>query len=168
MRELLRLFDVIWPACDGPRSERAEFFQSKMAVEQRELFALRQGERLISTAMCFPREIMSERGPLRVLALASVCTDPEFRGLGLGRRMVQAVFAKVDQGAYPVCLFQTGVPDFYLKQGARLIENRIINSLHQAGDRGSAEHPFWEPYAMVYPTGAYWPRGTIDLLGPGF
>ena len=60
----------------------------------------------------------------------------------------------------PVAFFQTGVPDFYVRLGGRLVTNAFVSS---AGGR-----TFWEPHAMIHPSAADWPDGEIDLLGPGW
>jgi predicted N-acetyltransferase YhbS len=73
---------------------------------------------IVAEAEGFSREVVPEGGnPLRLLALASVCTHPDDRGQGLGERVVKAVLRRVDDGEFPVALWQTGVPDFYEKLG---------------------------------------------------
>jgi len=101
-----------------------------------------------------------------VMALAGVCSAPDRRGQGLGKAVVQASLGLVDGGVYQVSLFQTSrkVFPFYEKLGARLVTNRIVNSL--APD--PAANPFWDEVAMSYPASVPWPEGPIDLLGPGY
>ncbi len=157
---------IVWPpALDesqgleiDPENERPERFIA--AVESK--------GRIIATAEGFKRIVRTERGELRVLALASVCTLPECRGMGLGKRTVQTILKKVDDGLFPLALWQTGVPDFYSKMGAVQVHNRFINSR-------SATHPdrnpFWDVYQMIYAPGGgigVWPEGTIVLNGLGY
>ena len=63
--------------------------------------------------------------------------------------------------AVPVSLFQTDVPDFYVKLGGRVIDNPVINSVSDA-------KPQWSSHLMLYPANANWPTGTVDLLGAGW
>lgn len=126
------------------------------------------GEELAAVSMVFPRQIRTTQGPLRVMALAGVCTAPERRGQGLGAAVVRAAFDLVDSGMFSVSLFQTPVIEFYAKLGARKVTNRFVNSLWKPGDPHSATHPWWDPDVMIYPASAEWPEGEIDLLGAGY
>lgn len=168
LRALCALYDRIWPVATGELVSRADDVGAGWGREGREVFAVWERGGPIATAMYFPREIMTSSGALRVLALAGVCTAPEFRGRGLGAAVVRAVFAQVDAGSFGVALFQTAVPSFYAKLGARAVENAFVNSRHRPGDRGSAGHPWWDPNVMIYPAAFCWPEGEIDLLGEGF
>ncbi|MEM9660155.1 MAG: hypothetical protein AAF961_17460, partial [Planctomycetota bacterium] len=98
--------------------------------------------------------------------LARVCSHPEHRGCGLGELVVRAAFGVVDDGEFPWSLFQTTYPvqAFYNKLGAQLVKNPIVNSL---GEDPQA-NPFWDEIIMRYPAKADWPKGVIDLLGPGY
>lgn len=129
--------------------------------------AERQG-RVVATAEGFRRTLVTERGELSVLALASVCTLPECRAQGLGQRVVQMVLRLVHEGRFPMALWQTGVPEFYRKLGAIEVSNRFVNRRHATQpDRD----PFWDKHRMIYvPNGSreIWPEGTIDLNGPAY
>jgi predicted N-acetyltransferase YhbS len=156
-----------------PRTETIEEQVARsIASEDRnqwEAFVVWDGEVALANAMVFKRTIATARGPLDVMALAAVCAAPERRGEGLGRAVVAEAFKEVDAGAYLVSLFQTGVPGFYEKLGARLVDNSFTNSRHVPTDRhGSADAPWWEPFVMIYPANYDWPAGGIDLLGAGY
>lgn len=168
LRALCALYDRIWPVATGGLVPRADEVGADWVREGREVVGVWEREVPIATAMFFPREIMTNNGALRVLALAGVCTAPEFRGRGRGAAVVRAAFAQVDGGSFGVSLFQTSVPSFYAKLGARAVENAFVNSRHRPGDRGSAGHPWWDPNVMIYPAAFCWPEGEIDLLGEGF
>lgn len=135
-----------------------------------------EGDRALAHALLFPRDIQTPAGPLRIAELAAVCSHPDHRGRGrgLGRDVVRAAFKRIDDGAYPVSLFQTGVPDFYARLGARTVENKFINSRWQppregeSPGHGTREAPWWNPHVMIYPATYNWPEGEVDLLGPGF
>lgn len=135
----------------------------------RDVFVIWEAGVALANAMVFRRTIATMDGPLDVMALAAVCSAPERRGKGLGRLVVAEAFREVDTGAYPVSLFQTGVPNFYEKLGARLVDNGFVNSRYNPTDKhGSPDAPWWEPYAMIYPATYDWPSGEIDLLGAGY
>ena len=128
------------------------------------VFILRHDGQIVATSWFFPRRIHTSRGPLDVLALAGVKTRPEFRGRGLGRRIVRAALEYVDRGTFPVSLFQTNVPEFYEKLNARRVENPFTNRL--AAD--PAATPWWDRFVMIYPARYPWPEGPIELQGPGW
>ena len=88
------------------------------------------------------------------------------RGKGFGVRLVRKAFQLVDDGDFPVVLFQNfaNVQPFYEKLGARAVDNRFVNSLAADGQA----NPFWADVAMVYSTNQDWPSGVVDLRGPGF
>lgn len=168
-RRICVLFDQVWPTADGPLvGQRAEDFRQRMIHDDREVFAAWAGEDLVALAMAFAREIQTGRGALRVMALAGVCCTPEWRGQGWGAAVVRAAFAEVDRGAFGLSLFQTGVPDFYRKIGAREVNNRFVNSRWREGDRGAVDAPWWDSHVMIYPAAFPWPTGEIDLLGTGY
>ena len=99
-------------------------------------------------------------------AVAGVCTEPSFRGQGLGTRLVRAAFQLIDDSTFPFALFEnyTDKRVFYERAGARTIDNRFVNSLAAEPDK----NPFWADVAMIYPSTKPWPTGDIDLRGPGY
>ena len=126
--------------------------------------------RCIANAAALVRTVQTQDGLMTVSGLLDVATHPDVRGRGLGAVVVQRVFAAVDDGTYPFCLFATGpARPFYEKLGAAVVTNRIVNS--HADDDPEA-NPFTDDFVMRYPantTGrARWPEGLIDLRGPGF
>src|SRR3954470_20582829 len=129
-------------------------------------FLVREGSRAIAHSSVYPRTIGTNKGDIAVLALARVCTDPEVRGQKLGDAVVRASFDLVDRGVFPFALFQT-TPDvrpFYERLGAIPIDNTFVNSL---GTDPKA-NPFWAEVPMRYPATGDWPKGEIDLRGPGW
>lgn len=171
-RALCTLIDRAFPEAPGPGEERVRRFLESRAKNELELFTVWAGDRAIASATIFPRTVQAESGMLTLMALAAVCSDPNSRGWGLGRAVVRAAFDEVDRGRFPVTLFQTGVPEFYRKLGARAVDNRFVNSRFDASTatpgRGTADNPWWNPHVMIYPAAFAWPAGTIDLLGPGY
>lgn len=122
--------------------------------------------RWLGNAAVLTRTLRTTRGPLRVRGLMDVATLPETRGQGLGVKLVRAAWAAVDDGQVAACLLKTsGARLFYEKLGARVIDNPLVDTTAEAGpDR----RPFGESAAMIYPAGADWPEGEIDLRGPAF
>ena len=79
--------------------------------------------------------------------------------------IARSAFERVDSQLFPISLFQTGVPNFYLKLGARVIDNRFVNSKNKAAPN---ENPWWDTSVMIYPSSYEWTEGTIDLNGSGY
>jgi GNAT superfamily N-acetyltransferase len=124
------------------------------------------GTRVLTKAKTFHRAIVTDVGPMTILALSAVCTDPGARGRGLGSAVVRAALGRVDAGELVASLFQTARRNqkFYEALGAVLVDNRIVNGL---GAEPQA-NAFWDQIVMRYPATAAWPVGTIDLRGPGY
>lgn len=174
--ELLGICEVIHEAFPDPErkaAERLDGFLAPPPDPTREAFVFWAGGEAVATALIFRREILTPAGALVVQALAGACCRLSRRGEGWGRRVVEAAFAEVDRGRFPVALFQTSVPHFYEKLGARRVDNPFINSrftpdAHDLRRGTSDERPWWEPHVMIYPAGFNWPEGTIDLQGRGY
>ncbi|MBD3421791.1 MAG: GNAT family N-acetyltransferase [Chitinivibrionales bacterium] len=124
-----------------------------------------EDDRAIAHAMTFLRTIITSQGHLPILALRAVCTHPAYRGRNLGRDVVTRAFARIDGSMFVASLFQTNVPVFYKKIGARQVSNAFINSTHPSIPQAS---PWWDPFVMVYPRDTVLPAGCIDLNGGGY
>lgn len=143
-----------WKDYDGPE---AQYPRSLL---------IREGGRVVAHSSAYPRTIGTAKGDIAILALARVCTHPAVRGRKLGDAVVRATFELVDHGPFPYSLFQT-TPDvrpFYERLGAIAIDNTFVNSL--AADPKA--NPFWAEVPMRYPAAGDWPKGEIDLCGPGW
>lgn len=129
-------------------------------------FVVLDDDQVVAHAAIWPREIVAGGRRMTVAGLSRVGADPALRGRGLGELVVRAALAPVDDGEFPFALFQASrrVQRFYEKIGATIVENRIVNSL---ADDPTA-NPFWDEIVMRYPRGIDWPKGEINLLGPGF
>ena len=143
-----------WKDYDGPEAEHPRSF------------LIREDGRVVAHSSVYPRTIGTTKGDLTVLALARVCTDPIVRGRKLGDAVVRASFELVDRGPFPFALFQTttDVRPFYERLGAVPIDNTFVNSF--APD--PKVNPFWAEVPMRYPATGDWPKGEIDLRGPGW
>lgn len=126
---------------------------------------IRDGGQVIAHAALIPRTVSTDAGELTFAGLARVCSDPDYRGQGLGELVVKAIFDFVDDGTFPFAFFQTNsrIQPFYEKMGACLATNPVINSLSQ-----DLHDPFWDEIKMRYPKDGKWPEGQIDLRGPGY
>jgi hypothetical protein len=147
--------------------------QHFLALRERrtlEMFTVWDRDVAIASATIFSREVGTLDGPLVLMALAAVCSDPCRRGEGWGRRVVEAAWGEVDRGRFRVALFQTPVPEFYEKLGARKVDSQFVNTGEPdpKPGRGTRDQPWWNPHIMIYPAAFAWPTGTIDLRGPGY
>lgn len=120
----------------------------------------------VAVATATSRTIMTQVGPMTVLALAGVCSAPSFRKKGFGRAVVAQALSRVDDGDFSFGLWQTHRHNvmFYQHFGAKIVDNRFIDS---TADQPQA-NPWWEPVVMRLPNNDDWPQGVIDLQGPGY
>jgi len=173
-QEILACCDICnstWPSQGGSAEGSAESILQRQkdgdfSTGTEQWFVIKNGDLVIAHASSFPRKMTVDGYPMTLLALGGVCTRPEQRKLGLGSAVVKACFNRVDQGEFPYCLFQTSHKNrhFYERLGCVLIDNRIVNSLAKDPEA----NPFWDEIVMVYPAKPSFPKGTVDLLGPGF
>lgn len=173
-KEALRLWSVIWPKASRGDLEantdeflaRARDGASEQSLSGRLHFMERSGE-LVAVSLSFLREIrFEESGESRtVLALAGVCSRPGYRGEGLGAQVVKAAFERLAAESIELCLFQTGVPEFYRKLGSRAVDNAFFNSL---SEENRDANPWWDERVMIHPAAARWTEGRVDLRGPGY
>jgi predicted N-acetyltransferase YhbS len=170
IESIVRLIDRVWPTKDVTYADRLRKFTSWVEENKRTgfevmSFVVWDRGQAIAQARTFPRLIHSESVDLTVMGLAGVCVSPERRREGLGRDIVKKAFERVDAGDFVVSLFQTAVPGFYTKLGARPVTNRFVNSQNSEDPDAN---PWWDPNIMIYPASASWPEGTIDLNGSGY
>ena len=107
----------------------------------------------------FPRVVRDGAGKQRrILALAHVASDPDLRGVGLGKQLVTAALGRVSRGEgcegseggdLEAALFQTAVAPFYVKLGAVQIENEVVNSTGEGKDE-KRRRGFWDPQVARY------------------
>lgn len=129
-------------------------------------FVIREGNSIIAHARTFVRVVNAVDTEIPVLALATVCTDPDQRGNGLGALIVRKALEFVQKDGWPdVSLFQTTVPGFYEKLNCRIVGNRFVNRRNTANPDAN---PWRNDTVMVYPADYRWPDGVIDLNGPDY
>jgi predicted N-acetyltransferase YhbS len=169
-RAVAELLVKVWPR--RTFDERLEILMNQWRdyrgpeAEFPRALVIRENGRIIAHATAMPRTIGTSQGDITIMALASVCSDPNMRGRGLGETVIRAAFDTVDHGPFAHSLFQTSrqVQPFYEKLGGGLVTNRIVNSLADDPTR----NPFWDEIVMRYPAAKPWPNGDIDLRGPGY
>ncbi|MEM8782259.1 MAG: GNAT family N-acetyltransferase [Planctomycetota bacterium] len=123
----------------------------------------------VAVANTLRRTIHTPTGPVAVLGLAGVASDPTVRGGGFGKAVVRDAFARLDEEAVPHCLFQTGAArGFYEKLGATLVTNRFVNRAIADPEADPEASPWFDDCVMRYPAEAPWPDGVIDLNGPSY
>lgn len=162
--KILQLKNTAWPTDQDIDSQVDAYLARSTARPQREILLLRDGDVPVAHAETFSRQIIAEQRLHWVGCLSGVCVLPSQRGEGLGRAVVEAAFAGVDADKFPLLLFQTEVADFYRNLGARVVDNRFINS---RGDDPQA-NPWQGDAVMIYPGDGTWYNGVIDLNGGAF
>ncbi len=171
-RAIGELIAKVWPKPHLNAADRAE---QQLAIGRQfrgeaehgpRAFVVLGESRVIAHAAILPRTIGTTAGDITIAGLFRVGTDPDVRGRGLGELVARAALDVADSGEFPFVLFQTTkrVRPFYVKLGAVVVANPIVNSL---ADDPTA-NPFWDEVVMRYPAGGDWPDGTIDLRGPGY
>lgn len=129
-------------------------------------FVIWENDRAIAHARTFVRQVAIGDQQIPVLALATVCSDPDLRGQGLGVAVTEAAFQQVGADGWPdVSLFQTPVPPFYEKLDCRILTNRFVNRRNAADPEAN---PWRDDTVMIYPAAYPWPDGVVDLNGPDY
>lgn len=158
------LWDRVWPDEDTPGPDaRLAAVESRFSPLRGHLVhcAYDTSRELVAVGRTFNHRISIGEDPREIVALASVCSDPDRRGEGFGDAVVTAAFDRVAVEAR-VSLFQTPVPEYYERFGSIIVNNEIITSIPNA-------EPFEDPWAMIHPGDADWDdSAVIDLLAPGW
>ncbi len=167
---IMNLMNAVWPQTGKTSSELAVNMYAGIRVGNVKPDSVRylirdENNMIIAHANAHSRDIKIVDETITLLAICGVCVIPEYRKYGLGAKLIKAAFERVDNGTFPLSLFQTSVPGFYEKLGAKQVSNKFVNSLN--ADAPNAI-PWWDPNIMVYPSHYPWSEETIDLLGPGW
>lgn len=167
--EILRIEQLVKATWPDPKissfTDDDLLLDFKQRSSGRTSYLFYEQDMFVGYAETFPRSIETTQGPIDCLALATVCVKNEQRGKGIGAQIVQHIFQCIPSGDTRVCLFQTGVPEFYEKLNCKRIDNQFINSNNETNPDAN---PFWDPYVMIYPKSFNWPQGSVDLRGKGF
>lgn len=139
------LWELVWPSTEiADVNTRLRRMDTRSEGLDNELLHLATDEddRLVAVARTFEHTIGYGSTERRIMALASVCSNPNRRGEGFGEAVTQAAFQRVDAAGIH-SLFQTPVPEFYERFDSTYIDNVITTSKPGA-------KTFWERYVMVY------------------
>ena len=162
--ETVGLKNTVWPSNDDLKTLSEKFLDRNYSRPDRQTIVAWEDETLVAHAEVFSREIECEGKQFKIGCLSSVCVSPERRKQDFGKAVVQEAFSLIDGGEYQVFLFQTTVPDFYQKLGARLVKNKFINKR----STDPFKNPWRDASIMIYPSIYDWPEGVIDLNGEGY
>lgn len=159
------LIEAVWPELINEKDDQSRLHSFRENNKTGEVILINSDDLLVSHTKIFPRTIFAGDKSIEVTALAGVAVLDKYRGYGLGKLMIKEVFKLIGQNKLSTCLFQTTIPEFYEKLGARTIENRFFNSKNLLQPQ---VNPWWNPNVMIYPENAIWPKENIDLNGEGF
>jgi len=162
--QIVELKNKVWPSNDDLKTLGNKFLERNRTRPDRQTIVAWEGRELVGHAEVFSREIECEGKHFKIGCLSSVCVSPERRKQDFGKAVVQGAFNLINGDEYPVFLFQTRVPVFYQKLGARLVENKFINSR----SIDPLKNPWRDAYIMIYPASYVWPEGIVDLNGEGY
>lgn len=164
--KITKLKQKVWPENHPPgKPDEVIIREYREKKKLSTCYLIRESGKVIASGEIFPRTIYANDDKIEVMALAAVCVQPERQGEGLGKKIVLEAFNLIRDGIYDVSLFQTDVPDFYKKLGARTVTNRFFNS---KAVNNPDSNPWWGSDVMIYPSTYSWPQSDIDLNGSGY
>lgn len=171
---MVTLLNGVWPSPDRSLDELVRLFPRlrrhlRISFRGCKRASMRhlvwEGDEIVAHALTFERRVRCDEREMPVMALSAVCVSPEHRGRGLGAAVVRSAFQRVEEGEFPVSLFQTPIPDFYEKLGSANVSNRFVDSRNRADPEA---RPWKDSSVMIFPGVHPWPEGVIDLNGPGY
>ncbi len=164
IKKILELLLLVWPPHNGmPAIEKMiKEYENGNQISFHKVLLHYNNNELVGHTEIFHREIIINSRVIPILALAGVCVSPVLRGKNIGFEMVRKAFEYVDNGTYNLSIFQTNVPEFYLKLNCKLINNRFINSKSETNVNFN---PWRDPNVMIYPNSYEIGKNIIDLNG---
>ncbi len=166
MDQVIGLVDQTWPDSiphDKTQTQRRGDFLKRNKGKQCHIIF--DNEKVVGYAESFQRTVRANTKAIKLLGIGVVCVSTDYRGQGLGEDLIRVCFGRVNHGEFPVCLFQTGVPEFYSKYNCKEVSNQFVDSTNT---ENPTQNPFWDPHVMIYPAHYDWPTETIDLHGRGY
>lgn len=162
-QSIIMLIRHTWPPKEGSvitmEDDKRKFFGSE--PDERHII-IKSDNKIAGYAKTFTRGIQIGDKNIHNCALACVCVHENFRNNGFGKLIVQKALSVVDSNQYECSLFQTAVPEFYEKIGAKRILNKCIVS------ESNSENPWWDPYLIIYPKNFILEEEVIVLMGRGY
>jgi predicted N-acetyltransferase YhbS len=152
---------LVWPEAGMTLHS---YLEKRKIRPQQQVYLIREEGHVVAHAETFERILLSEERSLMVGCLSSVFVAPDRQQHGLGRKLMQRVFDDTRRSEWVALLWQTTVPDFYLRLGAVLVQNHFINRSSSTPEA----NPWEEEHVMIYPNRGVWPQGIIDLNGRAF
>jgi predicted N-acetyltransferase YhbS len=171
---IVSLLNSIWPNKEKTVTELVETFLERhhrylasypRIVHPSIRYLASSDGQLVGHAFTFERPVISDGVEISVMALSGVSVPVTHRGKGIGVALARSAFERVGNSEFPVSLFQTTIPAFYRKLGATAVDNRFFNSRNQSNPDAN---PWNDGWVMAYPSGYAWPKGPVDLNGPGY
>jgi ribosomal protein S18 acetylase RimI-like enzyme len=132
---LAALFGRVWPAVPAgvARAETLGFSWAGVSTP----FVRWEGERAAAHVGVIELPLVIAGRPCRVGSIHAVCTDPERRGRGLGRALMQEALAAC-RARYDTLVLTTLIPEFYARLGFRPVrEHAFSRALSRAAPAAS-------------------------------
>jgi GNAT superfamily N-acetyltransferase len=122
-RELAGLFGRVWPALPRAiaRAEHLGFAWTAVSTP----FVRRAGNRVVGHAGVIELSLVIAGRPRRIGSVHAVCTDPERRGQGLGRAVMEDLLTGC-AARFDTLVLTTAIPDFYAKWGFRSVREHAF------------------------------------------
>lgn len=110
------------------------------------------------------KNILTEKGTIRIGGIAEVCVHPDYRGKGLVKKMLAVIHKWLQENDFSFAMLY-GDADVYVSSGYSTIKNKIKFLDHVTKE--------WKietsKDAMIAPLkNDKWPDGLIDINGPTF
>jgi ribosomal protein S18 acetylase RimI-like enzyme len=121
---LATLFGRVWPALPAgvARAETLGFSWAEVSTP----FGRREGDRAVAHVGVIELPLVIAGRSCRVGSIHAVCTDPERRGRGLGRALMQEALAAC-RARYDTLVLTTLVPEFYARLGFRPVREHAFS-----------------------------------------
>jgi GNAT superfamily N-acetyltransferase len=122
-RALTGLFGRVWPALPGAiaRAERLGFAWTAVSTP----FVRREGDRVVGHAGVIELSLVMAGRARRLGSVHAVCTDPERRGKGLGRAVMEDLLAGC-AARFDTLVLTTAIPEFYARFGFRSVREHAF------------------------------------------
>ena len=133
---LAALLGRVWPRLPTgvARAEALGFAWTAVSTP----FVRLEGGRVVGHVGLIELPLVVGGRPVRVGSIHAVCTDPERRGRGLGRALMQEALGAADE-RFDTLVLTTLIPEFYAAFGFRpVLEYAFTRALPSSGQRPSA------------------------------